>query len=353
MLRERDRLLALLRELHDDIAATVIAATEARPVEALAAVVDDDPSGDTIFALDRISEERLVTFFAERVAPIWPLVLIAEGLADSGLGAGVLALPHGLAPADAELRIIVDPVDGTRGLMYQKRSAWVLTGVAPNRGPTLAATRLSDIELAVQTEIPLVKQHLADQLWAMRGEGMVAERRNRLTGARAAIPHQRLRPSQATSIAQGFATVARYFPGARMELAAIDEEIARATLGPPQPDKAQSFEDQYICTAGQLYELLAGHDRFVADLRPLMAVLVARDGAPGQAFSICAHPYDLAALLIAQRAGVIVTDARGAPLDAPLDTTTNVAWVAYANAAIRAQMEPPLLAALRTRGLLE
>ena len=32
-------------------------------------------------------------------------------------------------------RVIVDPIDGTRGLMYQKRSAWILTGVAPNRGP--------------------------------------------------------------------------------------------------------------------------------------------------------------------------------------------------------------------------
>ena len=39
-------------------------------------------------------------------------------------------------------RIIVDPIDGTRGLMEQKRRAWVLTGVAPNRGPgeSLAAT---------------------------------------------------------------------------------------------------------------------------------------------------------------------------------------------------------------------
>ena len=52
--------------------------------------------------------------------------------------------------------------------MYQKRSAWILTAVAPNRG---AGTSLRDIELAVQTEIPLVKQHLSDQLWALRGGG--------------------------------------------------------------------------------------------------------------------------------------------------------------------------------------
>ena len=88
--------------------------------------------------------------------------------------------------------IIVDPIDGTRGLMYQKRSAWILTAVAPNRGP---ATSLRDIELAVQTEIPLVKQHLSDQLWAVRGGGAHAQRYNRLTGERLPI---RLRPSAAT-----------------------------------------------------------------------------------------------------------------------------------------------------------
>jgi hypothetical protein len=41
--------------------------------------------------------------------------------------------------------------------MYQKRSAWILTGAAPNKG---AATNLSDIEAAMQTEIPLVKQRV-------------------------------------------------------------------------------------------------------------------------------------------------------------------------------------------------
>ena len=44
--------------------------------------------------------------------------------------------------------------------MYQKRPAWILTGVAPGPGPST----LADIELAVQTEIPLVKQHLCDEL---------------------------------------------------------------------------------------------------------------------------------------------------------------------------------------------
>ena len=74
-----------------------------------------------------------------------------------------MVLPQGTSEKDALWRVIVDPIDGTRGLMYQKRSAWILTGVAPNRGP---ATSLEDVVLAVQTEMPLVKQHLSDALWA-------------------------------------------------------------------------------------------------------------------------------------------------------------------------------------------
>ena len=79
-----------------------------------------------------------------------------------------------------------------------------------------------------------------------------------------------LRPSQSPTIAHGYAQVARFFPGARAELAAIDDEIVAGALGPVRPGKAQCFEDQYIVVGGQLYELASGHDRFTADLRPLM-----------------------------------------------------------------------------------
>ena len=148
--------------------------------------------------------------------------------------------------------------------MYQKRSGWILTGIAPYRG---AATGLHDIEAAVQTEVPVGKQHLADAVWAIRGEGARAERWNRLTGERQALT---LQPSRATTLAHGFATVARFFPGQRDVMAAIDDDVVSSVMGPPQADKAACFEDQYISTGGQLYELMAGHDRFVADIRPLV-----------------------------------------------------------------------------------
>src|SRR5436309_952466 len=126
--------------------------------------------------------------------------------------------------------------------------------------------RLSDIVLAVQTEIPLLKQHLSDQLWTIRGKGLQARRYNRLSGA---VEPLTVRPSRARTLDHGFATVVRFFPGAREPLAAIDDEVAHA-LVQPEPGRAACFEDQYASTGGELYELLAGHDSCVADLRPLV-----------------------------------------------------------------------------------
>jgi fructose-1,6-bisphosphatase/inositol monophosphatase family enzyme len=330
-------LLPAIRELHAEVRRVVVDACESASVEQLAGIASE-AEGDTIYEIDRVSEHTLVEFFEREVASRIPIVLIAEGIEG-----GSIVLPRGSEADRARWRVIVDPIDGTRALMYQKRSGWILTGVAPNRG---GDTTLADIELAVQTEIPVVKQHLGDAIWAHRGGGASAERVNRLTGERRAIT---IRPSRAGSIAHGFAMVARFFPGAREELAAIDEEIVFAALGPPERGKAHLFEDQYIATGGQLYELMTGHDRFVADLRPLMDRRLAQRG---QALGICCHPYDLCTELIARELGVIVTDERGQPLRAPLAVEPDVTWVGYANERIRAQVEPLLQNALRKRGLL-
>ncbi len=329
-------LLQSIRRLHEQIREAVVAVCERTEAEDLARVVADDP-GDTIYAVDKVSEECLVGHF-EREAGAWGgMVLVAEGLPG---GQRVIGARD---EASAALRIIADPIDGTRGLIYQKRSAWVLTGVAPNRGPQ---TALADIELAVQTEIPLVKQHLCDCAWACRGEEAWAERFDRLTGQRAPLA---LQPSRAESIAQGYAMVSRFFPGARDELAAIDEEVVRELLGPAPAGKALCFEDQYASTGGQLFELLSGRDRFNADLRPLMAPILAQRGLP---LGLCCHPYDLCTELIARQAGVIITDPAGGPVRCPLAVEPDVAWVGYANPAIRTRVEPALHRALRRRGLL-
>jgi fructose-1,6-bisphosphatase/inositol monophosphatase family enzyme len=321
-----ERLLEPIRALHDSIRDAVVDACARQATEQLAATAGD--AGDTIYAIDRVGEEALVRGLSE-LARDEPVCVVAEGIADA------LILPRGARESDCRWRLLVDPLDGTRGLMYQKRCAWILTGVAPNRGP---ATRLADIELAVQTEIPLLKQHLSDQLWAIRGKGMQARRWNRLS--RAAEPLT-LRRSGADTIAHGFATVVRFFPGARAVLGAIDDEIVE-TLVKPEPGRAACFEDQYASTAGELYELMAGHDRFIADLRPLV-----------NPAGLCCHPYDLCTELIAREAGVVITDPLGARVDAPFDLTSDVAWVGYANEGLRRSIEPVLQGALRRRGLLK
>lgn len=334
-----ERLLEPILSIHERIRAAAVDACARAATEQLAAVAADAPDvagGDTIYAIDRLGEDSVVQGLTE-LAREEPLCLVAEGLPGDSV-----VLPPDARETDCRWRLLVDPIDGTRGLMYQKRSAWILTGVAPNRG---TATRLRDIVLAVQTEIPLVKQHLSDQLWALRGQGMQAWRYNRLSGARERLA---LRPSAADTIAHGFATIVRFFPGARDVLAAIDDEVVQALVA-PVPGRAACFEDQYASTGGELYELMAGHDRWVADLRPLVQPVRAAHGLPP---GLCCHPYDLCTALIAEEAGVIVTDPTGAPVDAPFSVTADVAWVGYANARLRAVVEPVLQGALRRRGLL-
>jgi fructose-1,6-bisphosphatase/inositol monophosphatase family enzyme len=335
-LRRPQELLARIRAVHEAIRTSVIEACEAASVDEMARVVGDE-AGDTVFAIDRVSERVLVEHFT-LIAQDWPCLLVAEGLGHTGRK----VLPEGIAEDDVEIIAIVDPIDGTRGLMYQKRPAWVLTGIAPQRKtpPTLA-----DVELAVQTELPLVKQHLCDTLWALAGEGAFAERFDRVRGTRAALP---VRPSRSATIEQGYGGIARFFPGSRAVMAAVDDAVVERVLGVGQPGRAQAFEDQYISSGGQLYELAMGHDRWVADLRPLLEPSLRASGRPA---SLCCHPYDLSTELVAREAGVLVTDPQGERLSAPLDVTTDVAWVGYANPAIRRQVEPALRLALEEQGL--
>ncbi len=333
---EYSGLLALLLDLEREIRDAVIKACAEQSEAELSSVADDGP-GDTIYRIDKVSEELLVTRLEKAAAGLGGIVLVAEGLEG-----GELTLPRGHAGVPA-WRFIVDPIDGTRGIMYQKRSAWVLAAVAPNRG---SETRSSDIVVAAQTEIPIVKQHLCDELWAVRGEGANLQRYNRLDQSAQMLP---LRPSRAPTLLHGYAMLTRFFPGARDELAAIDEEIMLELMGASPPGKALCFEDQYASTGGQLYELMVGHDRFNADLRPLMAALLSKRGQPS---GLCCHPYDVCTALIAGEAGVLLSDPWGAPLDVPLDVAADVAWVGYANATLRAQVEPVLQAALARRGLL-
>jgi len=327
-----------IKKLHEIIRDEVVSACENSSLQQLSDVAHEGKE-DTIYFLDRVSEKCIIEYFETEIINIAPVTLIAEGIAENGN----IVLPAGTSEEDAEFIIIMDPVDGTRELMCQKRSAWILTGIAPNKGRD---TNLQDIEFAIQTEIPIIKQHLSDIVSAYKGKGIEAYRYNRISGDHQSI---NLQPSSAKSIKHGFAMIARFFHGARDILAQIDEETIRNVLGNVQGGKALCFEDQYLSTGGQIYELISGHDRFVADLRPLLEDILAERGI---SLGLCCHPYDLCTELIAREVGVIITDENGNPLQATLNVTDNVSWIGYANNSIKKQVEPHLINTLKKYKLL-
>ena len=85
-------------------------------------------AADTIYAVDRVADDALLGWFEEH----WRGVrVVSEGLDEPVVVGG-----------PAAWTVIVDPIDGTRGLMYDKRSAWCLAAAAPPDG------RLADVVAA-------------------------------------------------------------------------------------------------------------------------------------------------------------------------------------------------------------
>jgi len=322
--------------LHRQIQQSVIKQLATMSTEQLSKVTQD-AEGDTLYAVDTGVEEILMRFF-EAWSEEVPLVLVSEGLPQGGK----VVFPEGIVEREAEIRVIVDPIDGTRGIMYDKRSAWILTGVAPNQGDE---GRLSDIHIAVQTEIPTTKQYLADRLWAIRGKGVFAERVNIFTGEKRIFTPK---PSRATGIEHGFAMLSKFFPGGKEIISSIEEGIVLGMTGARVEGKVKVFDDQYISTGGQLYELMVGHDRFNGDIRAALKTAGVGKELPGMS----CHPYDLASMLIAQEAGVILTDIYGNILDGPMNVAADIAWIGYANAELRQRIEPILQRELKGHKLI-
>jgi fructose-1,6-bisphosphatase/inositol monophosphatase family enzyme len=264
--------------------------------------VDGATSADTIYAIDAVADDTLIDWFEEH----WTDVeVVTEGLEDPVI-----------VGRDPEWTVIVDTIDGTRGLMYDKRPAWCLAAVAPRGGS------LQDVFAAAMTELPTAKQGAADQLSGTRGGAVVAARVDLRTAEGHALA---VRPSSATDLEHGFGGLAKFFPPGKVALAEIEAELFRR-LG-----CQHVFDDEYISSGGQIYELLMGHDRFVADLRPLVI-----------AEGLACHPYDVCTTMLLEEAGGIVSDPWGDPLQVPLDTTTPVAWVGYANRALADRIGPIL-----------
>lgn len=279
--------------------------------------------GDTSYKIDLIAEEKIEKYANLLAEHGYSVEIIAEGIGHRQY------LSNKSQP---EYSIIIDPLDGTRGIMYDFRSSFVLTGIAsydPN------GNTLKDIEIAVQTEVPPSKQNQISQLWAIKNQGAFGQLIDLDTHETQEEP---LKTSMAKNIDHGFAVFVNYFPGNKAEIGQIADDVFQKVQGKVELNQSIVFDDQYICTAGQLYLLITGRYRFLADIRPLYI----KSG-------LTAHPYDLCTLLIATEAGALITDPYGEELNYPLDTDTQCGLIAYANPDIKNLIEPVLLPLLRQK----
>jgi fructose-1,6-bisphosphatase/inositol monophosphatase family enzyme len=315
------RARALLCALQDSIREQLLVARQrqARTFARVSGVT----AADVIYEIDRVSETAIMAWFEAHWPKGWPVEVVMEGIPDGE----VVTFPRGTPLSRTRWKCILDPIDGTRGIMHDKRAAWSLAALAPQRGQR---TQLSDIVVAAMSELPVTKQWRADQYSAVRGGGVKATAFDVRSGSRERL---RVRLSSATGFAHGFASLAKFFPPGRSLTAELEErlwdEVEPLAVG-------NVFDDQYISTGGQLAELLAGHDRMVGDLRPPVFRKL------GLTDALACHPYDICTALILTEAGGVVESPTGTLLRAPLDTTTPVAWMAYANPALARKIRPVL-----------
>ncbi len=291
-------------------------------------------AADTIYGIDIIAETALLNFLEAHQHEAPAFVLTGEFETD-----GALTFGNGRP----QFRVLLDPIDGTRLLMHKKSSGWILTGIAPERG---AATRLADIFFALQTELPPPKQTFGDTLWASQFSPAHGERENLLTAVATPLL---LGGDAADDLRHGFISFVNLFPRGKQLLAKLEEEFLYSpAVAGAAADDLPIFADQHLSTGGQLYALMTGQMRFVADFRPLLNQHWRPRHEPTL---LCAHPYDLATALIAQKAGVSLFDQLGSSLDGPTEPTDEIGWIGFSNAKLAARYLPALLEILERNNL--
>ncbi len=291
--------------------------------------VADKTAADTIYGIDKIAEKVILSWFDREWPKEWPVELVMEGLEDIA----PVTFPQSVSVSQTIFKCIIDPIDGTRELMYDKRPAWILTGLAPQKGD---AATLQDIALAVMTELPIRKNALCDQISGIRGcgkQGLIAEMLDIRTGER-----RRYTPTPYTGndFIHGFASFGRFLPKALDLLGIIETDFWNALYGEDAIDTLAIFDDQYLSAAGHFYDILTGRKRMVIDLRPL----VYKKKGLSNAFTC--HPYDVCTAFLLEEAGCVIAKPDGGPLDAPLDTTSPIAWIALANPILAQRIRPAL-----------
>jgi fructose-1,6-bisphosphatase/inositol monophosphatase family enzyme len=293
--------LAQLAAALADVGRAVRRAVLGVPASPADAAVLRSEGGDVVFGVDGRADVAL----REAIAPLgarWPGRLVMEGFDD----------PLPLGGRQGPWTYLVDPVDGTRPWLAGKRSAWVLLGAGRD------ASTLEDLEVGAAVELPTVRARVGLVAFATRDGGLTAVDDHLATGARVPAP---LAPRRSGELDRTFVTVARFSPGDRAAIGAWEDRVLAGW---------ETYEDPYLCSGGQMMGLALGQDAAVLDPRPLL----------GSRF--CAHPYDLAALVVARAAGVLVEAIPPGPLDVPLDLDTDVAWAGYANADVAALLRARL-----------
>jgi fructose-1,6-bisphosphatase/inositol monophosphatase family enzyme len=256
--------------------------------------------GDDVYGVDARAEIALndgLQSLAER----WPGTAIVEGH-DEALKVG----------SGGPWTYLIDPVDGTRPLLAGKRSAWVLLGAGRD------AHTLEDLEVGAMVEIPTDRAALGRVAWAAGGGEVHAVDDDLITGAEPETVV--LTPRRGDAIDHGFVTVVRLLPGDHGPIGRwADEHLAGHLV----------WDDLVPCTGAYFAGLASGSDTAVFDPRPLFSQR-----------TFPAHPYDLAGLVVARAAGVIIEALPPGPLDIALDTTSAVAWAGYANAQVATRLRP-------------
>lgn len=230
--------------------------------------------GDLTFAVDRLAEDELADFLAER-AP--RLAFYSE---DRGL----------VAPDGAADVLIVDPVDGTRPAIAGLESACVAVALAPlgDGEPTMA-----DVELGCVVEIKS-----GDWFLAERGRGLRSSRR--------------VSPSGLTDVSRMFWAYGFRGRPVRPTVEVLGDLIDASSVGGGTFELgSQAFGMTRVAT-GQLDAVIEVGSRLIDEL-PGMRQEFERVGR-GEVLNN--SPYDLAApWLCLHEAGGVVSDGWGAPLD--------------------------------------
>ncbi len=288
--------------------------------------------GDWTFGLDLPSEERIAAWLQEQGARA-PISVLTE---DTGWSHRA---PGSSGPRDLETfghagpRIAFDPVDGTRNLMSDLRSAWTVVSFA---GPGSDAPRFSDVQAGLVSEIPTTRADRYRIYSAERGGPCVRQVRSLANDD--LLEEEILRCDEDDRPDQGYFPFFRYDPVLRPALAQLESAFFERLERFESAELRSVYDDQYISSAGQLMLLSEGTYRMVVDARAWVARRAGRT-------TVTSKPYDVAgALVVAEAAGAVVTAASGRALDFPIDAETPVDFAGYANRPTQERLQPHWLA---------